>query len=105
MIRTFLRDTLRRMARLRKALKRRDSEAVASLAHSIKGSVAFFGAETARLQAQQLHDRVRQSDLRGVARILSLLEEEIAKMLANLRGYANKRSLREQPNGQYPGHR
>ena len=92
MIRTFLRDTPKRMAEIRKALKRKDSGAVASLAHSIKGSVGFFEAGTVRRHAQELQDLAHQADLPGAARALSLLDEEIAKLLANLRGYANKRS-------------
>jgi two-component system, sensor histidine kinase and response regulator len=92
MIRTFLRDAPKRMSEMRKALKRKDSGALASLAHSIKGSVPSFGADTARRYAQELQDLANQADLPGAARALPLLEEEIAKLLANLRGYANKRS-------------
>ena len=92
MIRAFLRDTPKRLAGIRESLKRKDAEAVASLAHSIKGSVGFFGADTARCQAQELQDLAQRADFQGAERILSLLEEEIAKLLANLRGYANKRS-------------
>ena len=92
MIRAFLRDTPKRLAGIRESLKRKDSEAVASLAHSIKSSVGFFGADTARHHAQQLQDLAHRADFQGAERILSLLEEEIAKLLANLRGYANKRS-------------
>jgi CheY-like chemotaxis protein len=92
MIRAFLRDTPKRLAGIREGLKRKDSEAVASLAHSIKGSAGFFGAHTARDQAQELQELAHRADFQGAERILLLLEREIAKLLANLRGYANKRS-------------
>jgi len=92
MIRAFLRDTPKRLAAIRESLKRKDSQAVASLAHSIKGSVGFFGADTARYQAEELQELAHRADFQGAERILLLLEEEIAKLLANLRGYANKRS-------------
>jgi CheY-like chemotaxis protein len=92
MIRAFLRDTPKRMAEMRKALRRKDWQTVASLAHSIKGAVGFFDAEMARDYAQELQDLAHQADFPGSDRIVMLLEEEIAKLLANLRRYANKRS-------------
>src|SRR6516225_7362393 len=64
-IRTFLRDTPKRMAGLKRALKRRDSEAVASLAHAVKGSVGVFGADSARHHAQELQELAHQADLPG----------------------------------------
>lgn len=46
-IRTFLLDTPKRMAEIQNALKRKDGEKTASLAHAVKGSVGVFGAEAA----------------------------------------------------------
>lgn len=88
MIRTFLRDTPKRVAEIRKALKREDRETVASLAHALKGSVSVFGADAARDYAQELQGLAHHGDFHTATTVQSHLEREIAKLQANLRGYA-----------------
>jgi signal transduction histidine kinase/HPt (histidine-containing phosphotransfer) domain-containing protein/ActR/RegA family two-component response regulator len=92
LISTFLRDTPQRMDGLQKALKRKNAESLASLAHALKGSISIFGAVEAYDCALKLQDQGRANDLHGLSQVYDQLKEEIAKLEANLRGYAQKRS-------------
>jgi signal transduction histidine kinase/CheY-like chemotaxis protein len=88
MIRTFLRETPKRLETIQKAVQRRDGAEVSSRAHALKGSVSIFGAAKAAQRTQSLQDLGRISDFREAERELLLLQEEIAKLKENLRGYA-----------------
>jgi signal transduction histidine kinase/HPt (histidine-containing phosphotransfer) domain-containing protein len=94
MIRTFLRDTPKRLAGIAAAIQKKKPEVLVSLAHALKGSVGIFGAEAARKHTQELQDMGRSNKLSGAREILALLKEEIAKLQANLRGYANQTPAR-----------
>jgi signal transduction histidine kinase len=94
MIQTFRHDTPKRVAAIAAALRRQNAEELASLAHALKGSVSIFGAETARLQAQELQELARADNLEAAATLVQALKEEIANLLANLRGYANQSPAR-----------
>lgn len=96
MIGTFLRDTPRRVAAIAMALRRRDAQKLASLAHALKGSVSIFGAEGARRLAEHLQELGRSGSLSSATEILASLKEEIANLQANLRGYANQTSARSE---------
>jgi len=91
-ISTFLRDTPKRMTGIQKALKQKDGDSLALLAHALKGSVSIFGAQEARDHSQKLQEMGRAKDLRGLARVYEQLKEEIAELEANLRGYAGQKS-------------
>lgn len=88
MIRTFLRETPVRMTAIKKALQRKNGGDLTSVAHALKGSVSIFGAWRAIQQTQSLQDLGRLNDLQEANRIYGFLEEEIAKLQQNLRGYA-----------------
>ncbi|HXR33326.1 MAG TPA: ATP-binding protein [Verrucomicrobiae bacterium] len=90
MIQTFLHDTPKRIASLQKALHRKDADEVASLAHALKGSLGIFLAQHARDRAQELEELGRKSELGGAASVYAALQEEIAKLEENLRGYAKQ---------------
>lgn len=90
MIATFLRDTPKRLAAIRAALKKNDGVRLASSAHALKGSVSLFGPSLAHQHAEALQNLGRVSDLRQASRLYSLLQEEIAKLLEKLRGYAKE---------------
>jgi len=94
MIHTFLRDTPKRLAGIAAAIRRKNPEGLASLAHALKGSVSIFGAEAARIQAHELQELGRSGELSGAPDVLVRLKEEIAKLQANLRGYANQTPAR-----------
>ncbi len=90
MIATFLRDTPKRLAAIRAALKKNDRVRLASGAHALKGSVSLFGPSLAHQHAETLQNLGRVSDLRQASRLYPLLQEEIAKLLEKLRGYAKE---------------
>ncbi len=86
--RTFLRDTPKRMAVMRKAIHKKNAESLAATAHALKGSVSIFGGGEAQRFAEDLQARGRTNDFRGAGAVYDSLQEEIAKLEANLRGYA-----------------
>jgi signal transduction histidine kinase/CheY-like chemotaxis protein len=92
MIAIFLRDTPKRMTAIAKALSRNDVDAVASLAHALKGSVSIFAAEAPRLRAQGLQELSRAGDLTGARANFSALKEEIANLLENLKSCVHQSS-------------
>ena len=94
MIRTFLRDTPKRLAAIATALQRNNADDLASLAHALKGSVSLFGAEPARKLAQDLQELGRAGDLSAASALFNSLQEEIANLLGNLRGYAKQSPAR-----------
>jgi signal transduction histidine kinase/CheY-like chemotaxis protein len=90
MIATFLRDTPKRLVAIRAVLKKKDGIGLASCAHALKGSVSIFGPSPAHQHAEALQNLGRASDLRQAIRLYPLLQEEIAKLLEKLRGYAKE---------------
>jgi len=93
LIRTFLRDTPKRLNQIESAIRRNRPENLASSAHALKGSVGIFGAEAAHQYCQQLQEMGRGREWSRASQTLKLLKEEIAKVEANLRGYAGQTSL------------
>ena len=94
MIHTFLRDVPKRVEGIASAIRRRDPERLASLAHALKGSVSIFGAEAARKHSQELQELGRSAEFSKAPEILVCLKEDIAKLQVNLRGYANQTPAR-----------
>jgi signal transduction histidine kinase/HPt (histidine-containing phosphotransfer) domain-containing protein len=90
MIATFLRDTPKRLTEIRTALKTKNGIGLASSAHALKGSVSIFGPSLAHQHVEALQNLGRASDLRQATRLYPLLQEEIAKLLEKLRGYAKE---------------
>jgi signal transduction histidine kinase/CheY-like chemotaxis protein len=87
-IRTFLRDTPKRLEIISKALKRKNGTDLAYYAHALKGSLGIFSAFEAVWHSQSLQDLGRLGDFEESGRVFGLLQEEIAKLQQNLRGYA-----------------
>ena len=98
MISTFLRDTPKRLAELAATLRKKSAADVATLAHALKGSISIFGAEAARNYSQELQEHARDGDLATARQLLAPLNEEIANLLENLRGYAQQSSAGSAPN-------
>ena len=90
MIRTFLRDAPKRLAQIGTAIRLKRPENLVFSVHALKGSVAIFGVPLAHQYCQHLEQLGRGKDLSGAAGIFRLLKEEIAKLEANLRGYAGQ---------------
>jgi len=92
MIRTFLRDTPKRLAQIATSIRRNKPEDLAAAAHALKGSVAIFGGNRAVQYCQELQELGRRRELTEAGRAFDLLKEEIAKVEENLRGYAGQTS-------------
>ena len=95
---TFLQYTSKRVAGSAAAIRREDFKALASLAHAMKGSVSIFGAEAARKHTQELPELGRGAECSAASGTLASLKEDIAKLQANLRGYANQTPARPKSN-------
>jgi signal transduction histidine kinase/DNA-binding NarL/FixJ family response regulator len=95
----FRKDYPKRLALLRKGLARKDAAVLAAEAHTLKGSVSIFGAETARQLAEELQNMGRAGQLAGAAERLAQLEEEIANLEKKLRGYRTEASRTGSPSG------
>jgi CheY-like chemotaxis protein len=88
MIRTFLRDSPKRMSAIAKALSRRDALALASFTHTLRGSLSIFiTSETLEL-LNQIQLAAGDKDFAAAARHYSTFKEDIAKLEVNLRRYA-----------------
>ncbi|HTP68506.1 MAG TPA: response regulator [Dongiaceae bacterium] len=90
MIRAFLRETPKRLTLMESAVRLKRADKLASIAHALKGSVAIFGAAAAQQLCQELQEQGRKNEISDAARAFDLLKEEIAKLEANLRGYAGQ---------------
>ena len=88
MIQTFLKETPKRVEMLQMALRGKDGPDLSERAHALKGSVSIFGAARAVEYTQALQEAGRASDFQKSSRSFALLQEEIAKLQENLRGYA-----------------
>jgi signal transduction histidine kinase/CheY-like chemotaxis protein len=90
LISTFLRDTPKRLAIIRTALRKQDAIQLTSCAHALKGSVSIFGPSAAYRHAESLQGLGRAANFRQANLLYPLFEEEIAKLLEKLRGYAKE---------------
>ncbi len=90
MILTFLRETPKRMETLQSAIQRKDGSELSARAHALKGSVSIFGAARAAQYAHSLQELGRVPDFEEGRRVFASLQEEIAKLQENLRGYAKE---------------
>lgn len=86
-VRTFRKDAPKKIVEIRRALGRKDGIALATAAHALKGSASLFGAENATLGAQQLQDMGRKGKLEHAGAVLNELEEAVAQLRKELRGY------------------
>lgn len=80
----FLDDTPGRLAALRAAVRDRDSQALESVAHLLRGSVSNFGAPEACDAALRLEEMGRSGAWDGVPEALAAFEREVALLQASL---------------------
>jgi len=90
MIKTFLRDSKRKLSEMRRALSRKNGIALAAAAHALKGSASIFGSEKATRCSQRLQEMGRSDQLALALPVLLELEEEIANLEKKLRGYTTR---------------
>lgn len=82
LIETFLESTAARLPDLREAIGRNDSQAIAQIAHSLKGSTGSFGALRLSGLFAQLEARGKTNALDGAADRLAEIEAEFARVRA-----------------------
>jgi HPt (histidine-containing phosphotransfer) domain-containing protein len=80
----FLADCPGKLAELRAAITAGDPERIANSSHSLRGSVATFGAQKAVEVAQKLESMGRQGQLQGATEAFSVLEREMALVTSAL---------------------
>ena len=80
----FLGDLPRALGELRKSVAARDAPAIERHAHTLKGSVANFGAHEAREAAQDLETQARTGSLDTIDDSLSTLEHALALLRPEL---------------------
>jgi HPt (histidine-containing phosphotransfer) domain-containing protein len=84
----FLNDCPARLSHVRDAVGQRDSATLAQAAHSLKGSVANFGADLAVAAAQRLELMGCAGDWAEVEQALTALETEIENLTSALQAFA-----------------
>ena len=80
-VKGYAAETPRRLERLRDALLRADAQALAFVAHSLKGSSAQLGAARVAALSGELEQRGKEADLGAAAALLVELEREVGRAL------------------------
>jgi signal transduction histidine kinase/DNA-binding NarL/FixJ family response regulator len=81
----FLADSAKRMTEIQRAVSRRDSQKLATLAHALAGSVGVFDAKTVAETARKLEAMGRNGDFSGTDAAFESLAQEYAKLKVQLR--------------------
>jgi HPt (histidine-containing phosphotransfer) domain-containing protein len=87
----FLEEHPRRLEELRRAIDTADWELLHRAAHTIKGSMRYFGAPAVFDRAFGLEQLAASQSLDGAEEILSLLKQELAKLVPHLINYVEGR--------------
>ena len=82
MIEAFLMDSPKQLLELRDAVGTGEGERTARVAHSLKGSLSYFGVPTAYDLALQLETMGRRAELDGASCALQQLEQELERISA-----------------------
>jgi len=80
----FLEDCPKLLAQIRTAVSGGDARTLENAAHTLKGSVANFGAEAARDAAFRLEALGRSGDMKPAPDAYSVLEQEIQRFTQEL---------------------
>ncbi|HEY2411152.1 MAG TPA: response regulator [Pirellulaceae bacterium] len=87
----FLEEHPRRIDEIQRAMDTRDWELLHRAAHTIKGSMRYFGAHAVFDRAFGLEQLAAAQQLDGGEEIFSLLKQELAKLLPHLINYVQGR--------------
>ena len=87
----FLEEHPRRLDELRRAIDTRDFELLNRAAHTIKGSMRYFGAQAVFDRAFALEQQGAHKTLEGAEELLGLLKQELAKLTPHLINYVQGR--------------
>jgi PAS domain S-box-containing protein len=99
LVRLFLADCPQRLAEIKEAVRRGDSEALRIKAHTLKGSVGNFAAKHAFAAAQRLEIMGREKDLAEAGDARMALELELARLTEGLRKLLMDLSVRKKKTG------
>ncbi|HEY6554402.1 MAG TPA: response regulator [Vicinamibacteria bacterium] len=94
LVRLFLADSRKLLARVREAVLGRNPPALRSAAHALKGSVANFAAAAATGAAARLQEMGERGDLREAPLAYASLEQEVARVRERLAALVAARSRR-----------
>jgi two-component system sensor histidine kinase/response regulator len=87
----FLEEHPRRIVELRRSIDTADWELLHRSAHTIKGSMRYFGAHAAFDRAFGLEQLAANQSLEGAEEIFGLLQQELAKLVPHLINYVQGR--------------
>jgi len=96
LVKAFSEDCPKMMARIRHSLGARDAAALADASHALKGSVGNFGPSAALETAREIEKEARQGKLDGAWGVYATLEDEIARLLPELRAVGDLKSATKQ---------
>jgi len=86
----FAEDCPKLLADIRSAIEARNATALEHAAHTLKGSVANFGAEPAREAAFRLEMLGRSGDLKPAPEACAVLEQEMQRFTTALLALARQ---------------
>jgi CheY-like chemotaxis protein len=78
----FQQDYPKQLAELQDAIGTGNAERMAQVAHSLKGAVGYFGAQTVHTLAHRLETMGHQAELEGASSVLQQLEQELERLSA-----------------------
>jgi signal transduction histidine kinase/DNA-binding NarL/FixJ family response regulator len=100
--RIFLEDTPKRMSAIRKAIARKDGEALARAAHALRGSVGMLGAKEIAEDARQIEALGRTGSTAEASKLLAPFEGKLSsfkRLLAGIAGSHRKPAKRNRKTG------
>lgn len=84
MVAAFLNESSGLLAGLRDAVERRDTEALRLTAHTLLGSLRYFGARTAVKALGELEQCARANDLSGAEDLAGSVEQQVADVIRSM---------------------
>jgi HPt (histidine-containing phosphotransfer) domain-containing protein len=93
LISVFLESAVQDIEKMRIAIRVQDAAALASAAHSLKGSCSNMGASTSSVLCQQIENDGQSASLDGTAKLLESLELEFDRVREELLAVLEERPL------------
>ena len=84
----FAEDCERMLTELHSAIAKGDAEAIGRTAHSIKGSVTYFGMDDVRQWAEMIEKESSENDISQTPQVGNLIEQRLRATLPEIRKYA-----------------
>ncbi len=84
----FVQDTPEKMAQIEKELQQQDAESLKRTAHSLKGSIGVFCADSAYSAALKLESDAREGDWEKISTSYKQLDAEVKKLSDKLVEFA-----------------